>query len=103
MRGLVAQVEGELFLVRDLAGCRIIAGGFETEGATAEPMVLGHGFHEHDLRDSLWLVLFAEGDNEFVEIGLRFGGEDAESSGQTVTSIIQSGGRFSGFAFRAGG
>ncbi len=38
-------------------------------------------------------------DNELVEIGLRFGEEDAESSGETVTSIIQSGGRFSGVAF----
>src|SRR6478752_5868246 len=103
MRGLVAQVERELFLVRDLAGGRIVAGGFETEGAPTEPIVLRHGFHEHGLGDSLWLVLFAEGDDEFVEIGLRFGGEDAESSGQTVTSIIQSGGRFSGLAFGAAG
>jgi hypothetical protein len=60
-------------------------------------------FDEHNLRNSLWLVLFAKGDDEFVEIGLRFGGEDAKSSGQTVTSIIQSGACFSGFAFGAGG
>ena len=49
MGGLVAQVEGELFLVGDLAGGGVVAGGFEVERAPAEPMMLGHSFDERGL------------------------------------------------------
>jgi hypothetical protein len=66
-------------------------------------MMLGHGFDERGFGEGGWLMLVAEDGEEFIEIGLRFGREDAEGSGETVTSVVQSGGCFSGFAFGAGG
>ena len=100
--GLVAQVEGELFLVHDLAGGGIVAGGFEVKGAPAEPVMLGHGFDERGFGEGGGLVLVAERGQECIEFGLRFGGEDAEGSGETVTRVVQRGGGFSSFSFWTG-
>ena len=100
--GLVAQVEGELFLVRDLAGGEIVAGGFEAERALAEPVMLGHGFDERGFGEGDGLMLLAERGKERIEFGLRFGGEDAEGSGEAVAHIIQCGGGFSRFTLRTG-
>jgi len=82
--GLVAQVEGELFLVGDLAGGGIVARGFEMERALAEPVMLGHGFDERGFGEGGGLVLVTERGEERIEFGLRFGGEDAEGSRETV-------------------
>src|SRR3954454_17238819 len=102
MRGLVAQVEGELFLIHDLAASRVVTAGFEVERALAKPVMLGHGFDEHGLGESGWLMLVPEDGQEFIEFGLRFGGEDAEGAGETVARIVQGSGGFSGFTFRTG-
>ena len=58
--GLVAQVEGELFWVGGLTGSGVVAGGFEVEGALAEPVMLGHGFDERGFGEGGGLVLVAE-------------------------------------------
>ena len=102
MGGLVAQVEGELFLVGDLAGSGVVAAGFEVEGALAKPVMLGHGFDERGFGESGWSMLAGEGGEEFIEFGLRFGGEDAKGAGETVARIVQGSGGFSGFTFRTG-
>ena len=44
--------------------------------------MLRHGFDERGFGEGRGLVLFAEGGEERVEIGLRFIGEDAEGSGK---------------------
>ena len=50
VRGLVAQVEGELAFVDDLAAGVIEAGLFEPHGAMAEPVVFGDGLDERFFR-----------------------------------------------------
>ena len=81
VRGLVAEIEGKLFFVGDLAGGWVVAGGLDIERAMAEPVMLCHRFDERGFGEGVRVVFFAEGSEELVEIGLRFGGEDAEGSG----------------------
>jgi hypothetical protein len=102
VRGLVAQEERELLLIGDLSGGGIVAAGFEVKGALAKPVMLGHGFDERGFGERGWLVLIAEDGEELIEFGLRFGGEDAEGSGETVAQVVQGSGGFSGIAFRTG-
>jgi hypothetical protein len=47
-------------------------------------------------------VFAAKGGEEFLEIGLRFGGEDAKGSGETVARVVQGSGGFSGIALWTG-
>jgi len=101
--GLVAQRESELFLVDNGAGFGIVAGGFEIQGAAAEPVMLGHGFDERGFGEGFGLVFFAEGGEERVEFGLRFAGEDTEGSGQAMAGVVQSRDGFTHFGFRTAG
>jgi len=71
VRGLVAQVEGELAVVDDLASGVVEAGFFQPHGAVAKPVVLG--LDERFFGRSLRLVLLLDLSEELVELGLRFG------------------------------
>jgi hypothetical protein len=105
VRGLVAQIEGELAIVDHLAGGVVEAGFFEPHGAVAQPVVLGHGLDERFFGGSSRLVLFLEGGEEFEEFVLRFGRQHPEFAGwgEPVTEVVARGGGFPGFGFRAGG
>jgi len=46
VNGLIAQIEGELLRVDDLAGSEVEAGLLKLESPMAQPMVLGHGLDE---------------------------------------------------------
>ena len=50
--------------------------------------MLRHGFDECGFGYGVGLVFFTKGGEERVEIGLRFGGEDAESSSQTMAGVV---------------
>jgi len=101
MRGLVAQVEGELALIDDLAGSEVEAGFFQPHGAVAEPVMLGHGLDERFFGGSLGLVLLLELGQELEELGLRFGGQYPEFArrSEAVTEVVARGGGSSCFRF----
>ena len=104
MRGLVAQVEGELAIVDDLAGGVVEAGFFEPHGAVAEPVMLGHGLDERFFGGCGGVVLLLELSVELVELGLGFGTQHPEfaEGGEAVAKIIARGGGFSRLRFRTG-
>jgi hypothetical protein len=48
------------------------------------------------------LMLVAKDGEECIEFGLRFGGEDAEGSGETVARVVEGSGGFSSLTFWTG-
>ena len=105
VNGLIAQIEGELLRVDDLAGSEVEAGLLKLESPMAQPMVLGHGLDEGFFGGSCGLVLLLELGQELVELGLRFGRQHPEfaEGGEAVTEVVARGSGFSGLRFRAGG
>ena len=61
--------------------------------------MLGHSFDERGFGEGGGLMLVAKRGKECIEFGLRFGGEDAERSGETVARVVQCGGGFSSLTF----
>ncbi len=66
------------------------------ESALAEPVTLGHGFDERSFGEGGCLMLVAGGGEESIEFGLRFGGEDAEASGETMARVVEGSGGLCG-------
>ncbi len=102
--GLIAQVKGEALSVGDLAGDGVEAGCLERDGAGAEPVVLCHVLDERFFRGCGRPVLGTKAGEEFIEIGLRFGGEDLEGARgrEAMAGVVARGGGFAGFRFGAG-
>ena len=105
VRGLVAEIETELFGVRRGAGFErgFEEGLLEAEGALLEPVMLGHGGDQDFLGFGGWGEFEVEVEEEIVVSGVVLGGEDDEGAGQAVPEIVVSDGGEAGFGLRAGG
>ena len=101
VRGLVAQIQGELALVDDLAGGVVEAGFFQPHDAVAQPVVLGQGLDERFFGRSLRLVLLLELGQKFKVVRLRFAGQHPEFArgSEVVTEVVARGDGASGFGF----
>ena len=95
---LVAQVEKELFFVRNLAGRRIIAGEFEIEGAAAEPVVLRHGFDERGFGQSLGLCSSRKAARSASKSDCDSVGRMRKAPVEAMAGVVQSRDGLSGFA-----
>jgi len=84
VRGGVAEVEREEFLIGDLAGFLIEAGLLQAIGAVEEPAVLGHSGDEQSLGSVLRVLLVAKCLEQSVVLSLVFAGEDAKGVGVVV-------------------
>ncbi len=88
VRGLVAQVEGERFLLF----ARVVITGegeiLETLGTEAEPEMFSELVDEGVFTRRGRLMLFAVGGEEIVEVLLVFGGQDGKLAAETVFEVV---------------
>ncbi|MGA8030338.1 MAG: hypothetical protein WB992_24605 [Bryobacteraceae bacterium] len=102
VRGLIAQIERELFFVPAKLRLRAETSVLHQQGATAEPMMLRHFFDEDDFGCADRFVLATEVEVKCVEVGLVFPSEDGEVAVETVTESVFGGSGFALLGFGAG-
>jgi hypothetical protein len=95
--GLVAQQKAE-----GLDGVAVLeVWVLERQSALAGPVVLRHLLDQDQFGAGGWPVLFDQVTDELAVIGFIFVGEEEESSGERVFTVVACGGGFPGFSLRA--